>query len=795
VDTKIDQADSVLRGSPGSFVSSWLLAPTVFALLTLLMFFDVLFSARQVISSPTTDLAMQFIPWREFGFEQLRHGNLPLWNPHIYGGAPYFAGFQSAMLYPPNWLHLIMPVGAAINWIVALHVFFAGYFTYLWCRGRSIGRAGAILAGVMFMFSGPYFLHVYAGHLPHLCVMVWIPLMVLSLDRLADSGDLRWCLPGIAATSLQVLSGHPQYVYYTGIALTIYTALRLIDTAHRVKLSSGFVAMYLGAVLLTAIQLLPGLEAASEQVRSGGTDFSFAAMFSLPPQNLITLVAPTFFGNVPIARLPAMVRWVPPATDYWGTCYLWEMSLFVSVIGLVLGAMGLCRGPGRAVWIPGVLVLITLVLALGRHTPLYRPLFDFIPQYSSFRGTSKFTSLAVLFICLLAAYGLDALIRNRRTSWITICAIAAPALALLALGLWIGRTDRWDQFVTWVQDSGQISSSMSEWYWTDRLADPAFQADSTKGAQRSCQIAAATLLLAGALVWAARFHRVVPYALLGAAAVELLLFSARTRATMQVADAYVLPPPWRAPLAGAANDQRVLTADVRVANLGMAMGFHNLAGYDPGVLKRYAELMFASQATNPAQASQYIFWRMINPSVFRMYRCGLVFYDERLAPMDVPGTLPLALLVSDVVQLDSRELALAYLTREKHDPATTVVLEQPPGIQTVPSASPPGSVHASRRSTDEIEISAELSRPAVLVMTENFSGGWRVAPAASPQQTYRILPANWAQMAIPLEAGTHRFTLKYLPRGFRVGRWVSIFALLGFAVTSFLLMRRRHGFR
>jgi hypothetical protein len=201
------------------------------------MFADVLITSHHVVASESTDLAMQFVPWREFGFGQLRQGNLPLWNPHIFGGTPYFAGFQAALLYPPNWLHLILPIGLAINWIVALHVFLAGYFTYLWCRGRAIGDGGSILAGVMFMFSGPYFLHIYAGHLPHICVMVWIPLMLLSLDKMADTRDWRWCLLGVGATALQILAGHPQYVYYTGIALSIYVALRLIAGRHRFHLS------------------------------------------------------------------------------------------------------------------------------------------------------------------------------------------------------------------------------------------------------------------------------------------------------------------------------------------------------------------------------------------------------------------------------------------------------------------------------------------------------------------------------------------------------------------------------
>ena len=94
----------------------FLMALTVAALGT------TLFSRAPVFSNDHRDLALQFVHWRKFGFDELRAGHLALWNPHIYGGAPFFGGFQSALLYPPNWLYLCLPLGVAINTGIALHV-------------------------------------------------------------------------------------------------------------------------------------------------------------------------------------------------------------------------------------------------------------------------------------------------------------------------------------------------------------------------------------------------------------------------------------------------------------------------------------------------------------------------------------------------------------------------------------------------------------------------------------------------------------------------------------------------
>jgi hypothetical protein len=79
-----------------------------FGVLTLLLFGTVLFRwDTRILGNQTTDLYAQFFAWRDFGFRQLRAGNLALWNPHIYAGAPYFGGFQGALLYPLNVLFLV----------------------------------------------------------------------------------------------------------------------------------------------------------------------------------------------------------------------------------------------------------------------------------------------------------------------------------------------------------------------------------------------------------------------------------------------------------------------------------------------------------------------------------------------------------------------------------------------------------------------------------------------------------------------------------------------------------------
>ena len=133
-------------------------------LLTLMLSSAALFRGdTRVLGNQTTDLYAQFIAWRDFGFRQLRVGNLALWNPHIYAGAPYFGGFQGALLYPLNGLFLVLPMAQAVNWTIALHVWLLGVLTYGWLVCRRLHPGACFVGGVMAMWCGAHFLHIYAG--------------------------------------------------------------------------------------------------------------------------------------------------------------------------------------------------------------------------------------------------------------------------------------------------------------------------------------------------------------------------------------------------------------------------------------------------------------------------------------------------------------------------------------------------------------------------------------------------------------------------------------------------------
>src|ERR1039458_3707009 len=109
------------------------MAASFLFLVTAVLFWDFLSPGTSfILSKAGQDMIADFIGWRQFAFDELKKGHLALWYPQLLCGAPFFGDFQSALLYPPNWLYMVSPLPFAINLGIALHVFLMGWFTYLW---------------------------------------------------------------------------------------------------------------------------------------------------------------------------------------------------------------------------------------------------------------------------------------------------------------------------------------------------------------------------------------------------------------------------------------------------------------------------------------------------------------------------------------------------------------------------------------------------------------------------------------------------------------------------------------
>jgi hypothetical protein len=146
--------------------------------------------------------------------------NLPLWNSYLGNGAPLLANHQSGVFYPPNLLHLLLPVEQVMGYLVILHLMLAALFACWW--GRTIGLApfGRAILALGYALGG--YLVGRTQFLTMIYTAAWLPLLFALTYRLArqpKTGPAAWLGVVIA---VQFLAGHAQLWFYSLVAAGLY---------------------------------------------------------------------------------------------------------------------------------------------------------------------------------------------------------------------------------------------------------------------------------------------------------------------------------------------------------------------------------------------------------------------------------------------------------------------------------------------------------------------------------------------------------------------------------------------
>jgi len=358
--------------------------------------------------------SLQFYPWQSFAFSQIKQGQLPLWNPFVGNGAPLLANYQTAVFYPPNWLHLIIPSEYAMGIIGAAHIVWAGLGMGAYLRRIDVGPFGQGLGMLSFALSG-YVISRF-GFLSITTTVAWLPWLMWAADGLirARSSPAFYRSVAIVAAicAMQLLAGHAQTSLYSIVMAAAYAlicSLRNQNTTRRQRISMVLLfafSVVLGAGL-AAIQLLPTAELALSSQRFAGVDPGSGLTYSFWPWRLLTLAAPNLFGS-------------PALGNFDGYGLYWEDAIYVGLLPLVLAGHGVVRWvverkggeisePTRVVPFYVVIIPLVFILALGRSSPVFMWLFDHhMPGIVTFQAPTRWLLLAEFGLCTLAAIGADA---------------------------------------------------------------------------------------------------------------------------------------------------------------------------------------------------------------------------------------------------------------------------------------------------------------------------------------------------------------------------------------------------
>ena len=400
----------------------------VFGAALLLLFYRLLLGEVFFWGLP----ALQFVPWRDYAFELLRAGQLPLWNPYNGAGAPLLANYQSALLYPPNWLGLVLPLAWSMSLTAVAHLALAG-----WGMWKLTGRLGAPalgrgLAALAFGLTG-YFV-ARLGTYPMIHAAVWLPWLVWAGHGWLVGGGRRAGVLLALFVALSLLAGHAQTAWYSLLLVALYSLWLVTFGPARGQMRRLLVlgaAVVLGAGV-AALQLVPTAELLLLSQRSGGVDYDFAMNFSFGWARALNFLSPVVFGT-------------PADGSYLESGFYFEYAVYIGLIPLVsaLAAVGAWLGSRRKqarhpalvtvpFWI--FVALAGFVFALGPTTPIFPFLYRAAPTFDLFQAPARWSLWTVFALCLLAAFGVTAWGRSyKQRRWTRRLMAGCVAVVLLAV--------------------------------------------------------------------------------------------------------------------------------------------------------------------------------------------------------------------------------------------------------------------------------------------------------------------------------------------------------------------------
>ena len=163
-----------------------------------------------------TDPAYLFQPWLIYAVSEVWQGRIPLWNPQVFAGSPFFANPQSALLFPLNWVALIVPVAWAFALIAILKVAAIGLAMYWFLRVRALHPLAALMGAISFMWSG---LVIVWLQWSYATTLIFFPMLFASVECLRIRPGRRTIALVALTVALGVWAGYPQ-----GLALALASA-------------------------------------------------------------------------------------------------------------------------------------------------------------------------------------------------------------------------------------------------------------------------------------------------------------------------------------------------------------------------------------------------------------------------------------------------------------------------------------------------------------------------------------------------------------------------------------------
>ncbi|MFO0984373.1 MAG: YfhO family protein [Planctomycetota bacterium] len=730
----------------------------------------------------TSDINGWIIPETSVMLAQLRRGELPLWNPHVYLGQPLLANLAYPLIYItlPIMLWFGEVRGFAVS--IALHLVLLGTGTLLFLSRRGHGALAATFGAIAAMCCGFIGVHV---HVPHfIYTAAYFPWLLLAAERVVERPSLRSMGTLALVAGLCLLAGFPQLALLELAAASAYAVFHAVTAQPRAwswRAASCFACGLMLGGALSSVHLMPATELLQNSMRSSGLARQRLGEKAIEPELLCGLLVPHLFQNpvveidlagraaAKIEPLPTEEHWLKHTAE--GKLDIQnnfaENTVYVGLLVLPFALLGANRR--RHARFFGSLVIFAWLAAMA--VPGFSDLARLLPGFTA-GSPKRILWLASAGLAYLAAAGLDALFDNPSPAQNRLLAITAMIYAVVALACWFLLPHAFDT------GADRLRTALAADVLHLLLAALVLGTLSLLLRHRAMRSWVAPVLLAftildlGSLLRASNPFQPLAGQYQSTSTIEFLQreTSAQSSRLCRLGGPFHLPATIAQMFSLSSVDGTASMVVRRVGELLRALDPATLDPDDPRVANGFASIDVVTRPILDALGVSHVLTTEKLPDVDGL---TLVYGqpEEAVGVYARARALPRAFLARRVISIRDSAQRLSTLTDARFDPLTAVV-EQDIHFGAELGH---GECRVERPRASQVDVDVTLDAPGFLVLSETQLPGWRARIDATDT---RIVSTDHALMGIAVPAGRHHVRFDYEPMSFRIGAVLSAVAAI-----------------
>jgi len=712
------------------------------------------------------DVIREIYPWKSLVNSQLKLGQMPLWNPYNFSGAPLLANYQSQVFYPLTLLYRVLPQMSAWTVMVVLQPMLGSIFMYLFATEIGMSTAAAILAAILFNFSG--FANVWIEFTTIWHTILWLPLLLYLVERDVKQKSLTLLqqLLFIFALFSAITGGHPQDFITSFIFLVVYTLFR----TWRQK-DWSLLYVFIIPFFIAAPQIFPTVELFRHSARVAHDYTGIIENMLVQWWQFPLIAVSDFFGN--------------PATKSNFTGGYVGKTLSVGVVGFVLAAATIWNKETSwhkkfFGWTAFIMLLLTI------RTPLSELFYHYPLPILSTGTPTRILFVLMLALSTLAGLGFDAIRKNTNL------------VSAVLKYCWVFFT------ILWVYACIH-----------PKLGDLVLTAANISVMKRAMIVATAILAAITGIIVLAKYKKLVFLAIIPLATAELLYGFIKFNPF--VAQTFVYPPSkimdTLKPVTGIDRIWGYGTAGIE-ANFATQLGLFFPDGTDPLNLEWYNRFIQSSRNGNIAvtfnrttrsdaqlapgygkedlpanefrlrimdsMGVKYVLDRTENPRDEKTFAPPRFKEIQRVDDWVIYENLmaaPRFFATYDVrPYTDTKDFETQFFD-PLFNPAKTVLVEAKDmsKLPKFPILERPITVRLTSYTPNTVTLSVDADAPVFLFFSDTFDYGWAATVNGKPTTVYK---ADFAFRGVVLPKGESTVVFTYAPKSFQTGVVLSLFALL-----------------